>query len=84
MTSVSDLVFGSLGLTGYLACARCSASGMLVSTEPVSINGSCEHPLRAPSTQRCQNCSGAGKVCPARLNRKIPVGSMTSLVSFGI
>ncbi|XP_020246575.1 protein ORANGE-LIKE, chloroplastic-like isoform X2 [Asparagus officinalis] len=54
--------------TGYLACARCSASGVLVSTEPVSINGSCEQPLRAPSTQRCQNCSGAGKVmCPTCL-----------------
>lgn len=54
--------------TGYLACARCSASGVLVSAEPVSINGSCVQPLRAPSTQRCPNCSGAGKVmCPTCL-----------------
>lgn len=54
--------------TGYLACARCSASGVLVSTEPVSINGSCAQPLQAPSTMRCRNCSGAGKVmCPTCL-----------------
>nr|WCI15276.1 orange isoform X1 [Crocus sativus] len=54
--------------TGYLACARCSASGVFVSTEAVSIIGGCDHPLRPPSTQRCPNCSGAGKVmCPTCL-----------------
>ncbi|KAJ6798186.1 protein ORANGE, chloroplastic-like isoform X1 [Iris pallida] len=54
--------------TGYLACARCSASGVFVSTEAVSIIGSCDHPLSPPSTNRCQNCSGAGKVmCPTCL-----------------
>ncbi|KAM0939796.1 hypothetical protein DsansV1_C19g0157201 [Dioscorea sansibarensis] len=54
--------------TGYLACARCSASGVLVSGEPVSIVGGCEHPLQPPQTQRCPNCAGAGKVmCPTCL-----------------
>lgn len=54
--------------TGYLACARCSASGVFVSTEAVSIIGGGDLPLRPPSSRRCQNCSGAGKVmCPTCL-----------------
>ncbi|XP_077232103.1 protein ORANGE-LIKE, chloroplastic-like [Tasmannia lanceolata] len=54
--------------TGYLACARCSASGVSLSIEPISISGGPDRPLRAPTTQRCSNCSGAGKVmCPTCL-----------------
>ncbi|XP_073013718.1 protein ORANGE-LIKE, chloroplastic-like [Typha latifolia] len=54
--------------TGYLACARCSASGMPLSVEPVSLSGCCDHPLKSPTTQRCNNCSGSGKVmCPTCL-----------------
>lgn len=54
--------------TGYLACARCSASGICLKTEPVSITSDASRPLRAPTTQRCPNCSGAGKVmCPTCL-----------------
>lgn len=54
--------------TGYLACARCSASGVILSIEPISISGNSDHPLRVPTTQRCLNCSGAGKVmCPTCL-----------------
>ncbi|XP_078157285.1 chaperone protein dnaJ-like protein [Carex rostrata] len=55
--------------TGYLACARCSASGMILSIEPVSIReGGHSHPLRPPCMNRCPNCSGAGKVmCPTCL-----------------
>ncbi|KAL5721199.1 hypothetical protein ACHQM5_013789 [Ranunculus cassubicifolius] len=54
--------------TGYLACARCSASGVCLSIEPISISSGSDRPLRAPTTQRCQNCSGAGKVmCPTCL-----------------
>ncbi|KAL9256056.1 ORANGE-LIKE, chloroplastic-like protein [Drosera capensis] len=54
--------------TGYLACARCSASGMCVKTEPISIYNNTDHPLRVPSTERCSSCSGAGKVmCPTCL-----------------
>lgn len=54
--------------TGYLACARCSASGVFVSIEPVSVPGVCDYPLPPPRTQRCPNCSGAGKVmCPTCL-----------------
>ncbi|XP_058087644.1 protein ORANGE-LIKE, chloroplastic isoform X2 [Magnolia sinica] len=54
--------------TGYLACARCSASGVVLSIEPISISGSSDSPLCAPTTQRCLNCSGAGKVmCPTCL-----------------
>ncbi|CAA7022528.1 unnamed protein product [Microthlaspi erraticum] len=49
--------------TGYLACARCSSTGALVLTEPVSAVS-----LSAPKTERCSNCSGAGKVmCPTCL-----------------
>ncbi|KAG1369708.1 40S ribosomal protein S14 [Cocos nucifera] len=47
--------------TGYLACARCSASGVFLSVEPVSLPGGCDYPLQPPTTQRCPNCSGAGK-----------------------
>ncbi|KAI3447442.1 hypothetical protein Pfo_004107 [Paulownia fortunei] len=53
--------------TGYLACARCSASGLCLSIEPIIASAS-DRPLRAPTTKRCPNCSGAGKVmCPTCL-----------------
>ncbi|XP_012073002.1 protein ORANGE-LIKE, chloroplastic isoform X2 [Jatropha curcas] len=48
--------------TGYLACARCSASGVCLSTDPISLSIDSNHPLRVPTTQRCKSCSGAGKV----------------------
>ncbi|MQM00119.1 hypothetical protein Taro_032853 [Colocasia esculenta] len=54
--------------TGYLACARCSASGMCLSIEPISIAGSSSRPLKPPKMQRCPNCSGAGKVCKLTAN----------------
>ncbi|KAM7531556.1 hypothetical protein LguiB_034966 [Lonicera macranthoides] len=54
--------------TGYLACARCSASGVCINIEPISMSTTSDAPLRAPTTQRCLNCSGAGKVmCPTCL-----------------
>ncbi|KAL1822551.1 hypothetical protein DCAR_0310369 [Daucus carota subsp. sativus] len=54
--------------TGYLACARCSASGVCLNIEPISESMSSDQPLRAPTTKRCTNCSGAGKVmCPTCL-----------------
>ncbi|KAI7993966.1 hypothetical protein LOK49_LG11G00972 [Camellia lanceoleosa] len=47
---------------GYLACARCSSSGVLVLVEPVStVKGGDQH-LAPPKTERCSNCSGSGKV----------------------
>ncbi|XP_057784769.1 protein ORANGE-LIKE, chloroplastic-like [Salvia miltiorrhiza] len=53
--------------TGYLSCARCSASGLCVSIEPIVTNAT-DRPLNAPTTRRCQNCSGSGKVmCPTCL-----------------
>ncbi|XP_059306113.1 protein ORANGE-LIKE, chloroplastic isoform X1 [Lycium ferocissimum] len=53
--------------SGYLACARCSASGKCLYTEPISVNGSYQS-LRVPSLKRCANCSGTGKVmCPTCL-----------------
>ncbi|XP_050228477.1 protein ORANGE-LIKE, chloroplastic [Mercurialis annua] len=54
--------------TGYLACARCSASGVFLSIDPISLSSASDSPLRVPTTQRCLNCSGAGKVmCPTCL-----------------
>lgn len=54
--------------TGYLACARCSSTGALVLTEPVSAIAGGNHSLSPPKTERCSNCSGAGKVmCPTCL-----------------
>jgi hypothetical protein len=54
--------------TGYLACARCSSTGAVVLTEPVSTFIDGDQPLSAPKTERCPNCSGAGKVmCPTCL-----------------
>ncbi|KGN48271.1 protein ORANGE-LIKE, chloroplastic [Cucumis sativus] len=54
--------------TGYLACARCSSSGVCLSADPISLSASSSRPLRMPKTQRCLNCSGAGKVmCPTCL-----------------
>ncbi|KAG5556526.1 hypothetical protein RHGRI_006957 [Rhododendron griersonianum] len=47
---------------GYLACARCSASGMCLNVEPISVSNASDRPLRAPTTQRCSSCSGVGKV----------------------
>ncbi|XP_047968317.1 protein ORANGE-LIKE, chloroplastic-like isoform X1 [Salvia hispanica] len=53
--------------TGYLSCARCSASGLCVSIEPI-VTSATDRPLNAPTTRRCQNCSGSGKVmCPTCL-----------------
>ncbi|CAN6244559.1 unnamed protein product [Urochloa humidicola] len=50
--------------TGYLPCARCSASGMLLSTKPFSLRGNNMWSMNG----RCQNCSGARKVmCPTCL-----------------
>lgn len=54
--------------TGYLACARCSASGVCLNIEPISVSNASARPLGAPTTQRCSSCSGAGKVmCPTCL-----------------
>ncbi|XP_052176343.1 protein ORANGE-LIKE, chloroplastic isoform X2 [Diospyros lotus] len=54
--------------TGYLACVRCSASGVCLKIEPISVVNPSDRPLRPPTTQRCLNCSGAGKVmCPTCL-----------------
>lgn len=54
--------------TGYLACARCSASGVCLSVNPILVNGATDCPLQVPKTERCPNCSGAGKVmCPTCL-----------------
>lgn len=53
--------------TGYLACARCSATGVSASNIIPIDCGSGEQSLLAP-TQRCLNCSGAAKVmCPTCL-----------------
>lgn len=48
-------------MAGYLACARCSASGVCLSVDPI-VTDAIDDPLRVPTTQRCPNCSGAGKV----------------------
>ncbi|CAI9777286.1 unnamed protein product [Fraxinus pennsylvanica] len=54
--------------TGYLSCANCSASGMCLSIEPISVTNPSSSPLRAPTTLKCANCSGSGKVmCPTCL-----------------
>lgn len=54
--------------TGYLACARCSSTGVIVLTEPVATIDGADQPLPPPRTERCSNCSGAGKVmCPTCL-----------------
>lgn len=50
--------------TGYLPCARCSASGMPLNTKRFSLS---RHNMWS-TNGRCQNCSGAGKVmCPTCL-----------------
>ncbi|XP_071910702.1 protein ORANGE-LIKE, chloroplastic-like isoform X3 [Coffea arabica] len=54
--------------SGYLACARCSASGTCLKFEPISTSSDSIRQLHGPTTQRCQNCSGSGKVmCPTCL-----------------
>ncbi|XP_020972357.1 protein ORANGE-LIKE, chloroplastic isoform X1 [Arachis ipaensis] len=54
--------------TGYLACARCSASGVCLNIDPISVSSTSTKPLQVPTTKRCGNCSGAGKVmCPTCL-----------------
>ncbi|KAJ7976151.1 chaperone protein dnaJ-related [Quillaja saponaria] len=54
--------------TGYLACARCSASGVCLSIDLISVSRASDKPLQVPTTKRCPNCSGAGKVmCPTCL-----------------
>ncbi|KAF8097213.1 hypothetical protein N665_0293s0061 [Sinapis alba] len=56
--------------TGYLPCAKCSASGVCLSIDPIKRTraSSSSRLLQAPTTERCLNCSGAGKVmCPTCL-----------------
>uniref|UniRef100_A0A1J3JGA2 Protein ORANGE-LIKE, chloroplastic n=1 Tax=Noccaea caerulescens TaxID=107243 RepID=A0A1J3JGA2_NOCCA len=54
--------------TGYLPCARCSASGVCLSIDPIKRTRASNQLLQAPTTVRCLNCSGAGKVmCPTCL-----------------
>lgn len=54
--------------SGYLACARCSASGTCLSNGSISANNGAANTPRGPTTQRCLNCSGSGKVmCPTCL-----------------
>ncbi|KAG6640616.1 hypothetical protein CIPAW_09G016400 [Carya illinoinensis] len=54
--------------TGYLACARCSASGVCLSINPLSLSSASGRPLQVPTAERCPNCSSAGKVmCPTCL-----------------
>lgn len=57
-----SLFFRIIPWTGYLACAQCSSSGVCLSVDPISISSAFNRPLRVPTTQRCPNCSGAGKV----------------------
>ncbi|KAK8545538.1 hypothetical protein V6N13_066816 [Hibiscus sabdariffa] len=53
---------------GYLACARCSASGVCLSIDPISLSNASRQTLKVPTTERCLNCSGSGKVmCPTCL-----------------
>ncbi|XP_021289288.1 protein ORANGE-LIKE, chloroplastic [Herrania umbratica] len=53
---------------GYLACAKCSASGVCLNIDPISLSSASGQPLKVPTTQRCPNCSGSGKVmCPTCL-----------------
>ncbi|KAJ4911682.1 chaperone protein dnaJ-related [Raphanus sativus] len=54
--------------TGYLPCAKCSASGVCLSVDPIKRTRASSRLLQAPTTERCLNCSGAGKVmCPTCL-----------------
>ncbi|KFK25015.1 hypothetical protein AALP_AA8G055600 [Arabis alpina] len=54
--------------TGYLPCARCSASGVCLSIDPITRPRASNLLLQVPTTKRCLNCSGAGKVmCPTCL-----------------
>ncbi|KAL0728546.1 hypothetical protein Bca4012_024639 [Brassica carinata] len=54
--------------TGYLPCAKCSASGVCLSVDPIKRTRASSLLLQAPTTERCLNCSGAGKVmCPTCL-----------------
>lgn len=47
---------------GYLACARCASTGSIVLIDPVASANGGNQPLSPPKTERCSNCSGAGKV----------------------
>lgn len=47
---------------GYLPCAKCSASGVCLSIDPIKRTRASSLLLQAPTTERCLNCSGAGKV----------------------
>lgn len=52
---------------GYLACGRCSGSGLSLNIEPIIASAS-DRPLLVPTTRWCSNCSGSGKVmCPTCL-----------------
>ncbi|KAH9674517.1 protein ORANGE-LIKE [Citrus sinensis] len=54
--------------SGYLACARCSSSGVCLSVDPISTSNASNGPLRVPTTQRCPNCSGDVPELPLHRN----------------
>ncbi|CAM6089542.1 unnamed protein product [Calypogeia fissa] len=56
--------------TGYLACARCSGSGTLISMESLvsAGGGGGTKTMSKPVSTKCSNCAGAAKVmCPTCL-----------------
>lgn len=49
-------------IIGYLPCARCSASGVCLSIDPITRPRASNQLMQVATTKRCLNCSGAGKV----------------------
>jgi hypothetical protein len=47
---------------GYLACARCSGSGTLISMESTASAGGELKTLKKTTNTKCSSCAGAAKV----------------------
>lgn len=71
--SDSNFAFVVILRAGYLACARCAASGVCVSIDPISLSSASGRTLKVPTTQRCPNCSGSGKVNWICINLTFPL-----------
>ncbi|XP_071694447.1 protein ORANGE-GREEN, chloroplastic-like [Rutidosis leptorrhynchoides] len=70
--------------TGYLACARCANTGSIVLIDPVASANGGNQPLSPPKTERCSNCSSAGKALELFRRQEVNFLIATNVATWGL